>query len=297
MKNDYVFITDLHIMTQSNVRTGDVLSDLKMKLEFVVAYANANNATILIGGDIFDKSTVPDFVKSELAPVFLSAKHTPYAIMGNHDQLFCSDEKDFKTSAHLWFTHNILKPLNFVDMGEYVLHSQLPLKTIGKPQLVMFHGFLNIDDGKNTVHMSDLQTTDQCLLLLGHDHKVYDPVELGSVRVVRPGSLLRGIRNDDNMRIPKLVHIKVDTECKDRIFKIKMVPIKCRDAAEIFKTKEVGISKQEEEKSYAAIIDAIKNSKKSEMGLFDALRQFADPDVVLYIKQILEEEIINLENK
>lgn len=34
--NDVVFITDSHIQTVSNVRTGDVVQDLKQKFKFVI---------------------------------------------------------------------------------------------------------------------------------------------------------------------------------------------------------------------------------------------------------------------
>ena len=95
---EYIFITDLHFNSSSNVRTGEFLSDLTSKLSYVVEKSNEWDATILIGGDIFDKPSVPDFVKSELIKTLKLAKHTPWAIYGNHDSLFNNVEKNFKTS-------------------------------------------------------------------------------------------------------------------------------------------------------------------------------------------------------
>ena len=70
----FIAITDIHISHKSNVRTGDLLEDLENKLKYVRDYCNKEDAQLIIPGDVFDKATVPDFVKSRLAPIFLSFK-------------------------------------------------------------------------------------------------------------------------------------------------------------------------------------------------------------------------------
>ena len=199
MKKDFVFITDLHIGAGTNVRTGDVYSDLLSKLKFVRDYCNKFNCTLLIGGDVFDKPTIADVYKIPFIELFKSFNEIPYVIFGNHDRLFSSDENNFKTSLELFVKSGVFKLLDYVDFGDYIMTSRKPLKTCGKPQIFMYHGFLNKEDGRNSVFITDLNVTDQVLCLLGHDHVVYDPITFGTVRVIRPGSLLRGIRNDDNM--------------------------------------------------------------------------------------------------
>lgn len=294
---DFIFITDLHLTSHSNVRTGDIVQDHKKKLEFVVDYANKHDALLLMGGDIFDRPSVPDFVKSELAPILLKCKYKPYAISGNHDMLFASHSKDFKTSLNLWSTHDIVKLLETEDFGEFVLTSVLPLKTVGKPQLAIFHGFLNIEDGAYTVHMSDLQTTDPTLLCLGHDHLVYEPVQLGAVRVVRPGSFSRKERVDEQMRIPQLVHIRFNPE-SDKKWGIKVVPIKtARTPEEIFKTKKYTVSTKDSRDSYQAVIDAIKSVQGNEMTFSSALHTVADPEVEMFVLDILNQQNIKKQLK
>ena len=217
----FVIITDTHFAPKSNVRTGDLLEDIVSKLTFVRDYCNSNNAQLVIPGDVFDKSTVPDFVKSALAPLFLSFDKTPLAIPGNHDRLFNSDELSHKTSLHVWFTHNLIKELTYIETEDYILHSVKPLVNRGKPQLAIFHGFLNQDDGRNSVYFNDLITTDNTAVVLGHDHTVYAPLTLGTVQIFRPGSFLRKTRTDDSLRIPEMLVLSLTDGC----WNSEMVPI------------------------------------------------------------------------
>lgn len=292
---NYVFITDTHFTAQSNVRTGDVVADLKAKLEFVVDYSNSHDATLLIGGDVFDKPTVPDFVKSELAPVLLSAKHVPYVIYGNHDILYNTDDKNYKTSLNLWITHGVVRVLDTIDFSDHRLTSSMPLKTCGMPTVAMYHGFLNRDDGRYSVGLQDLLTDDPTILLLGHDHTAYEPVEYDTITIVRPGSFLRGIRDDNQFRIPELVHIQVDAHT----LTYETVPIKCREAALIFQTKQVSLPKSgTDPDSYSAIIDQIRNSADTdELTFQEALVQVSDPQTVRFVMDSLSECRTNQEDK
>lgn len=278
----FCFITDLHITSSSRVRTGDVVEDVASKLQFVVDYCNANDAILLIGGDIFDKPCVPDFVKSRMAPIFKQLKNPVYAIPGNHSMLYSNPEYTYKTSYAVWVSHGILNDLEQgdVDLGDCVLTSKLPLTTKGKPQILVYHGFLNKEDGPWSVHFDELVTSDPTYVLLGHDHVVYEPVELSpTVKVFRPGSLLRGIRNDEQLRVPQILHIRL----KDNKFQYKMAPISCRDSYEIFKSKESKISNSEHKNTYDVIINQIRSAQSSDLSFEEALHQVTTPDVASFI--------------
>ena len=67
-------------------------------------------------------------------------------------------------------------------------------------------------------------------------------------------------------------------------FSTKMVPIKCRDAYEIFKTKESSMTQAEQRHTYDLIIDQIRNAQKSEMTFESALREVTTPDVFTFIQ-------------
>lgn len=146
---DFVFITDLHITTISRVRSGDYLKDLCKKLQYVVDYCNNNNAMLLMGGDIFDKATVPDYVKSEFAAVLSNCKIKPRAICGNHDRLWDNPEYNYRTSYYVEVSHGLFEDLKTEDLGDVILTSEVPVITRNKPQIVMFHGFLNQETTDN----------------------------------------------------------------------------------------------------------------------------------------------------
>lgn len=296
MRKNFVFICDLHCTSKSNVRTGDYVDDIVKKLEFVVDYANRNDAALLIGGDIFDKPSVPDFVKAAVGRVLIKASHPVYSIWGNHDKLWNADEKDFKTSYNLLAELGVIRDLKTEDFGEFVLTSEKPLQTDGKPKLAMYHGFLNKEDRGWEVMLQDITTTDQAMVLLGHDHVQYEDVEFGPVRVIRPGSFTRVSREETNFRQPVLVHILVDTE-NDRVFRRKYVEIAtARQFDTIFKEKEVSKTAADEA-SYNSIIQSLMAVTEQDMSFMQAVSSVASPETTEYIKTVLDEVKTDKDNK
>lgn len=285
---DFVFITDVHLKGQSKVRSGNVCDDICRKLQFVVDYCNKNQCDLLIGGDFFDTPTVADVYKAPVVSVLSSLKTDCYNIPGNHCELYGNSEYNYKTSFNLFTKAGLWKNLDdcpFIDLGNVILTSHVPITTKGKPQIVMFHGFLNQDDGKCTFRFTDLDTTDNTVVLLGHDHCVYDDLRYkDNIKIIRPGSLLRGERTDESDRIPQLVHLKL----KDGKILTKKVPIDCRDSKEIFKTKVLDITKSQQKDTYDFIINQIRNAQKSDLSFKDALSQVAELDVVNFCMNLLE---------
>lgn len=287
---EFVFITDLHFKNSSNVRSGDLLNDLATKMDFVVNYTNQYNATLLIGGDIFDKPSVPDIVKNRLAPLLLKLVNKPLAISGNHDRLYDNDDFINKTSFQTWVTHNVISSLDntTVDFGECFVSNETPIIQRGKPQIVLFHGFLNQEDGRNTFHYQDISPTltDKVFLLLGHDHCVYDPIEIGSVKIFRPGSFCRITRDETSNRVPSLLHIRV----QDGKLKYKVVPISnSRPYDDVFKTKLKTITKSQQADTYEDIISQIRNANVGELTFEQALLQVSDDEVTNYAMTLLQE--------
>lgn len=284
----FVFITDLHITDKSNVRTGDILTDICDKLEYVVGYANQTDSTILIGGDVFDHPSVPDYVKVRVAAIFRKAKNTIYSIAGNHDILYNNEDFNHRTSYNLFVEFGVFENLVKMELDDVVLSSTLPVQNVGKPQIVIYHGFYNVEDGKCTCKTSDVITTqDECVVLLGHDHSVYlveNP--RNNVRVYREGSFLRGIRTDDQKRIPNMVCLHVENGKID----VRLEPIKCRAASEIFEAKSFSFTPSQTRKSYEDVISKIKDAHNSDLTLESALKQVTTPDVVDYVLLLASEQ-------
>lgn len=289
MLKDFVFITDVHIGAGSNVRTGNPFEDLNKKLLFVQEYCNTNNCQLLIGGDFFDKPTIPDVYKTPVIKILRDFQQVPYCIQGNHDQLMGTTANDFKTSLNLLFEAGLLKQLDFEDLGDLVLTSRKPLTTIGKPQIFVYHGFLNQEDSGWQVMFQDLSTNDETICLLGHDHVVYDPVQIGNVKVIRPGSFLRGIRNSESQRQPQLVHIKFNPNWEGKKLRLKFVEIPARPWQEIFKTKQSTINQKEKQLTYDSIITQIVNASQQELSLIDAVSTVSTAQVTNYVKMSLDE--------
>lgn len=292
---DIVFITDTHFRISSNVREGDSLQDLADKLKFVVDYCNLNDAILLHGGDVFDSPSVPDMVKNKIAPIFKKLKKDCFALSGNHCQLYNNPEYNYKTSFQTFVATGVLKSLDgvTVDLGELIITNELPVIQRNKPQIVVYHGFLNQEDGKNTFHFQDIApgVTDQVYILLGHDHCVYDPLPyLDSIKFFRPGSFNRQTREQESMRIPQLMHIR----CSNGQLKYKMVPIaSARPAEEVFKTKLLTVTKAQQRNSYDDIIAQIRSANSGDLTFEQAMHQVAPDDVCNFVTKILTESRLN----
>lgn len=287
--SDFVFVSDSHLHVRSDVRTGDVLQDTLDKYDFVIDYCNRYNAVLLLGGDMFDKPTIPDSVKIRFCQTLKRLRTRCFAIEGNHDRLFNNREFKDRTSYGFFTEAGFWTDLDSIDGVQYdnvFLTSQMPIITRGKPQIILFHGFLNREDGLNTFRLDNIRTSeDACHILLGHLHEPMEDVNYTSkVRIIRPGSLLRDTRLEVHNRIPELVHLRVYGD----VIKSKKVPISvARPANEIFKTKEVTITESERVRTYEEIIEKIKHSSNSEVTLSEVLTQVTTPTVKEYILSLL----------
>lgn len=291
---DFVVICDTHFKISSNVRD-NLLDDLVTKLEFVVSYANSHDAQILHAGDVFDKPSVPDAVKNRLAPILLKAKYRPICIYGNHDELYSSEEYMYKTSYQVWASHGIIRPIDktTVDLGDVIVTNELPVIQRGKPQIVLFHGFLNIDDGKNTFRFQDVSAgvKDNVYICLGHDHCVYDPLQLyNNIKIFRPGSFNRQTRDEESMRTPQILHIKVDG---DKL-KYKFVEIAvARPYDEVFNVKLKTVTKSQQKSTYEELISQIRSANVGDLTFEQALKQVADEEICVFANKVLTDFRLN----
>lgn len=289
--NDFIFITDLHLQVSNNVRTGNYLEDACTKLRWVVDYANSNDARIIIGGDVFHKPSVPDLVKNAVIPVLKSAIYPPLSINGNHDVLFNSSDYNYKTSYMLLCSAGVLDDMteSTIITPNVVITNQVPIVQQGKPQIVIYHGFLNQDDGKWTFRYDDIAAgvTDQIVVCLGHDHVEYEPLKFSeNIKYIRPGSFMRVTREDASFRQPKIVHIRYKD---DRLYtKLVEIPV-ARKAEEVFTSKQKTITKAQQKDTYNEIINQLKNANVQNMSFPDALRTVTTETVCNYVFKSVEE--------
>jgi len=279
----FYFITDTHFRATSNVRIGDYRTQLLDKLDYVIAEANREDATILLGGDIFDTPSVDYETFMLVWFAFKKAKYTPYAIDGNHDLLYASRKLFQRTCINalnrLGAIRLLTEPVEIETPNlKFVLTPKAP-SPLGVPQITVFHGFLNQDDGIYTFNYQDIMTDDNCLVLLGHDHTPYEDVQYRNTTIIRPGSFVRGVRQDSNMRIPVVVRIETTpTGFSHTYFDIKAaVPIELA-----FKPKPRTLSSRD----IGEMLDGLDTTRDAE-SFDDLLKKHAQPHVVEYINQLL----------
>lgn len=281
----FTFITDTHFTSSSNVRAGDYLKDLVDKLAWVVDRTNELEARLLLAGDVFDKPSVPDCVKTQVIRQLKRLDRVPMTCIGNHDRLYNSDERFERTSLSVLEEAGCLDVLQAGDrylIDGTVVSSKLPLKSDEDHlQILLWHGFLNKEDGLNTIKFTDLLCDTPAVVLLGHDHCEYEPMEYRGCKIYRPGSFARGVRNDSAERIPQMLLI-------DEEGNVTSEPIGVAKQVEfLFKSKVSKVSKSQV--SYEDIINQIKSSAKTGDNLTEALKLVTDnPDVIDYIDNAIE---------
>lgn len=288
---NFCFITDLHFTNSNKTRTGSLLEDLCNKLKSVVDYCNLNKCTLIIGGDVFDKPSVPDMVKNSVYPILSQLKTDCYAIPGNHDLLYNNEEYLYKTSYQTLVSSGLVKDFNkqIIDLGECYLSNVCPIEDMDKPIIFVKHAFLNQEDDQWTLHYQDIKVKNtKVVCLLGHDHIVYEPLQYTpNVTIIRSGSFIRGIRAQEHERIPQILHITVDN---GNLSYYTVNILSARDPKEIFTTKEAKVaSKSEISDKYEDIINKIRNAQVTNMTFEQALQQVADDETVLFTIKLLEQ--------
>lgn len=291
---EFIFVTDSHIDSSSNVRVdSDYCQTILNKFEFVLECSKKWNAQLLIGGDLINKPNVPTWVLTKIITLFKEFKYKPITIRSNHQTLFASPDNDFKTGVNLLEKAGALIHLSdssiyLEEGGERVrIINQRLIKDEGIPTIILYHGFLNKEDGPNTFLFEDIPQNDYTVVCLGHDHVEYEPVQFANSTIYRIGALVRAIRNDSEQRIPKLLRIRL----RDGKFYTKLYEIPCAESALIFKSKKLKAEKSLD--SYDDLIKQLADSGSSDMDLFDALNLVTDSETVTYLKDVLD----RLENK
>lgn len=284
----YAFITDLHVTGVCRVRTGDPVADICDKLRWVAEWCNSNDARLIIGGDLFDKSIVTDSVKSQVAKAFTLFKRKPISIMGNHDRIYENDDMNFKTSYNVLQSCAVIDDMTnctLIQPGEdIVIVNNDEGVYSDTPWIAVYHGFLNIEDGRNTFRSDMVKTTAPGVVLLGHDHKEYEDIDFGTYKVVRPGSFFRMDRVEESMRTPKVVSL----EFVDGKWVVGHIPIQAARCCDDIFTEKVGVKVEGCTQSYLDLLMSIKNGTTSEEGFVELLRDVADYETIEYVKEILQ---------
>lgn len=208
-----LFIGDIHGKKQSPLdRLCDYNEDQYKKLEWIRDYAIKNDIKVIVHlGDIADKPEMPEEWKNRFIQIW--KQYQPYGkfytIPGLlHDYFHNREESYSKTCLYNLELSGVIEMIReTVDFGDVAL---MPLsmftkeakeqirfidKTfkIGTEYVLLAHQFydweLNKDAGFTEDELMTICTP--CSLVLGHDHRQHNDIQVGHVTVRRPGSLMR----------------------------------------------------------------------------------------------------------
>ena len=286
----FTFITDLHVAGVANNRTGDYLTDICDKLKWVVDHCNREDRTLLIGGDLFDRAIVADSVKSAVASVLTQLKVKAVTIMGNHDRCYESDDQNYKTSYNVLAACGCIRDIDGYSYrsGNVMISNQEVFFDDAMPEIKMYHGFLNQEDGRNTFRSEWIRGTNK-LILLGHDHKKYPDLEVTpGVVVIRPGSFARQGRTEESYRQPEIVDITWDGE--RFITEYKEIEA-ARHYDTIFKTK-LESYKSTGSITYLDLLMSLNEVSVDSEDLVDILKDCASCQVIELVKELLARKIL-----
>lgn len=173
-QTNFVVVNDTHFMAKSGTRL-DIFPALLEKWGWVLAFARANNAVILHTGDFFNTPTVSEEVKASIIQLTNFYGVRIYAIYGNHDLLYGSEDFIGRTSLNLLeLSGHVSIVWDVVDFGSVVV-APVGVK-VDKPAIVLGHGFFEQGLSPSfTASELDIYTKPTCIFL-GHDHSQYPPV-------------------------------------------------------------------------------------------------------------------------
>lgn len=275
--NGAVFITDLHLSSTIPVsRIDDYIDTAFRKVETVLQICKERNAVLLIGGDMFNTPTQPDFIKNRLIELLERYRVHTYSIPGNHDLLYYSLEYFDRTSFRVIRTeyfHCLLDyKSNSVKLGDWLIighefDKPFPVHTGDERSIVLSHAFFKRED-RLTVSEDEVKNSGVDYVCMGHDHNLYEPRQVGSTLVLRPGAMTRGTSNTESrMRMPSFAYIDFSTG----EYSYEEIP-GCLPFDEVFR-ENYDVKQEQEVLSFDEISDFIQSLKsmKSELNPYDLL--------------------------
>lgn len=239
-----LFFTDTHIRTASMRSRLDSITDtLEEKLLEIGEMANTYAVdAILHGGDLFDRPDVSVLTVSRFAQILSRYPAPIYAVAGNHD-IYAHNPKTLpRTMLGLL---SVLKVLHLIPEEGIFLENDCKVQLSAAPfrydidrgervsyyaerkspdidwHILLAHGMLLpkpfLADISHSV-ISDLEPMDADIVLAGHYHNGFDPIESKGTLFLNPGSLLRTSNSRiDMQRTPQAILLDVQKDGKKEI--------------------------------------------------------------------------------
>ena len=286
-------VGDPHIATGFRARVDDYLHAVLNKIKMI---AEENDAVIFLG-DMFDTSAMPTYVFNltykELAP-FKGKLHT---ILGNHDMFHRNLSSLNKTTiGSLDLTEGItihtkpftLGSLEFVPVMTDDEYDSIPVDD--NTRVLLCHKYYEMlvcpEESLDAKELCDLGYR---WVFMGHDHQPYEPIDLGSTILYRPGSLTRttvDMYNKDR----KIRYYQIDTKEKT----VTEKPVLTIPSEQVFLQGSFDKSEEKDKKiktdmqSLSKLLSRFDRKKLSNLSLEEVMKDRLDAtkEQVLYIREL-----------
>lgn len=221
------FISDVHVDSKMpDSRVDDIITTLKDKLVDIFNKCIAENVRyVFFEGDVVNRVQCPFEPITMLADILLRFRQEGmmcFSILGNHDIVRNSLENLDKSPIQILFKLGVLEHINLetrVIINDKVLltavdYTEYPIKADRSfsNNILLAHMFYGksgfLSDEKHNLTDTNILDLGYDLVVLGHDHEDYNDVIVGSTKIVRHGSVLRGTSHNYNFtRKPNFVVI------------------------------------------------------------------------------------------
>lgn len=277
----FLFVTDLHGMLSCEGRVDSPLEALQRKLSWCVDWCNTEGASLILGGDIFDRPTAPHEVSNALRETLRCCRNGVYAVWGNHDILY--RQSLYKPKCALYGFRDFIR---FVDEApvegpDFYLTGVFPREPHSKIVLYVGHAFLDIPDGDYSVSRIDIGGYQgRMVCLLGHDHSVYPAENCGMSVILRPGSLMRCRRSLSELRDSVYGYV-IDTTAET----YSSLSIPCSPCSSVFRLDASALPAVKENAVDLDSLFAVLREESVGAGLTfeEALRKVATEEVAAYV--------------
>lgn len=252
------FIGDIHGKNSSPLnRLCDYNEDLFNKLKYIRDYCMSKGIdTIVHLGDIHDKPEASDEWKNKFIEIWSQYNGKFYSIIGMLHDLFHNREESYnKTCLRNLELSGILsvirKPL-IIDNKIKLIPLNMRIKQAKEEILrvdelyddsyvnvLLAHQFYDwtLDQNLGFTEEELLSIKNKFILILGHDHRQYDNMQIGNILVVRPGSLMRTELSEETIVAKPRIAVL------DDFGNLEYVEIPHRDINLIYDVKEYRLRK------------------------------------------------------
>ena len=215
-------VGDTHITEYIRERQDNYLNAVISKLEYIAE----NNDKVIILGDLFDRPTNSDYLFYRVYSLMKRHEGKFISILGNHDIIKHNYNSLNKTTIGSLAKTGVLQ----VEMDKFTLGGTEFVVSLcnremckidrdeTNEKILLGHNYLELDEAESFTK-DEIRHLNYKLVFLGHDHKPYEDIFLGSSILIRMGSLTRKDTQEYN-KDRDIQYVQYNTRTGDYYYQI-----------------------------------------------------------------------------